>query len=260
MSRRLYWLGNIAKTVAIDEILKARDSSRQTVVFDYGCGDGGDWPRILKDYQDLVLVAYEPGERSFRAAQRRLQGVNARLLSGPDIHSLNIRADFIVSFSVFEHVYDRLQFLRLAKHILAPQGLFYLNYDDGHFRNCLDLTRPSTWLGAVREWVHSAMSPALAAIGRAGRYQRRVEVDEAERLLAQAGFRTERVAYHNLTCLKLLYKTLSEEQQERFSSQWMEFELMLNRDYRKTLDVQLYGDRTNLWHSMGSRTMYLRHT
>lgn len=260
MTERLYWLGNSAKSRVIREILTDEARSGQTIVFDYGCGDGGDWPAILTDHPWLRLVGYEPFAPSRRKARERLEGLAADILGGRrGIAELQLQADHIVSFSVFEHVVDRAGFLRNAKRLLAPDGLFHLNYDDGHFRNQMDISRPGTWLPAARTWWRTMISRPLAALGGSARYQRRVYAGEADRLIAKSGFLVERVDYHNMICLKELAKSMPEEMRQRYAAWWLETEMHLNEHFMVRLQEARYGDNINLWRSMASRTMRLRH-
>src|SRR5205085_5746138 len=60
----MYWPGNAAKMEVVArlvELVKGRDAP--LTVFDYGCGSGGDWPRILAEVDGFEVVGYEPNER-----------------------------------------------------------------------------------------------------------------------------------------------------------------------------------------------------
>lgn len=256
---KLYWLGNAAKTRIISELLARNPGPEPVTVFDYGCGDGGDWPRILGDHPHVRLLAFEPGTVSYQKASQRLQGCNARVLSGDAMSSLDVQADYIVSFSVFEHVVNQRAFLLHARRVLAPGGLFYLNYDDGHFRNFLDLAEPETWLPALRSRLRTLVSPLMAALGRQIGYQRRVKAAAVDRLVADSGFRIERIDYHNLLSLKDLAKSIPEPLREDYARWWMAAELGLNAQFATKLDGAIYGDSINLWRQMVSRTLCLRH-
>lgn len=256
---KLYWLGNVAKTRIVLEVLEQSSRTAPVTIFDYGCGDGGDWPSILRDHPHLHLVAFEPGAASFGKAVKRLAGYDAAILTGDAMSTLNISADYIVSFSVFEHVVDPNLFLRHAKRILAPGGCFYLNYDDGHFRNVLDLAEPGTWLSALRARLRTLASPGLAGMGREAGYQQRVGAAVADRLVFEHGFVIERVDYHNLLSLKELAKTIPDAQRETFSRWWLDVELTLNQQFCHRLDGERFGDHVNLSRQMVSRTLCLRH-
>jgi len=259
MTQQLYWLGNAAKSRVIDEILASNPGPEPVTVFDYGCGDGGDWPSILAEHPKLRLVGYEPYVPSCRKARERLRNHAVEILTGNDIDALAIKADYIVSFSVFEHVVHRAEFLRHAKRILGPNGMFYLNYDDGHFRNLLDVSRPATWMPALRAWGRTAVSRPFAALGLQSHYQRCVSAVDADRLVVESGFRIERVDYHNLICIKELAKVVPKDLQQVFAQWWLGAEQILNERFRAELPTSLYGDHTNLSRQMVSRTLCLRH-
>ena len=255
----LYWLGNVAKSRIVAEILAASPGPEPVTIFDYGCGEGGDWPHILTDHPHLRLIGYEPYGPSYRRATEQLRGHAAEVLTGADLNALTVEARYIVSFSVFEHVLQRDKFLRQAKRILAPNGMFYLNYDDGHFRNLLDVSRFATWLPALRAWARNVLSVPSGAVGRQLNYQRRVEAKHADRLAVEAGFYIERVDYHNLLCLKEIAKTMPEYLRQAYAQWWLDTEQALNERFRLELTLPLYGDTTNLWRQMVSRTLCLRH-
>lgn len=259
MTQRLYWLGNAAKSRVIADILTRNAGPEPVTVFDYGCGDGGDWPAILSDHPWLRLVGYEPYAPSCQKARERLRDHAAAILGGKDIDTLAVKADYIVSFSVFEHVVDRAGFLRHAKRTLAPNGVFYLNYDDGHFRNLLDVSRPATWFPALRAWGRTVVSQPFAVFGFSSHYQQRVDASEADALVAESGFRIQRVDYHNLVCLKDLAKAMPENLRQSYAAWWLDAEVCLNEQFRARLPEKRYGDDSNLWQQMLSRTLCLRH-
>lgn len=256
--KKLYWLGNAAKSQIIKEILESHSGSTPVTVFDYGCGDGSDWPAILADHPWVQLIGYEPYASSCQKARKRLRNYAADIIGGQQIETLAVKADYIVSFSVFEHVVDREAYLRHAKRILASKGVFYLNYDDGHFRNWLDISQPTTWLPALRAWSRTVISRPLAAIGFTTRYQRRVNVSELKRLIAETGFRIMSVAYHNLPCLKGLAKTIPDEARQSYATWWLVVEKYLNEHFRYP-QCGISDTQTNLWLQMTSCTLRLQH-
>jgi SAM-dependent methyltransferase len=256
MDNKLYWSGNSAKTKILREILGKLSDDRPTIIFDYGCGDGGDWPLVLRDYPQIRLIGYEPHDKSFAMAKKSLQGLNVELYTGKDIDKLDFKADFIVSFSVLEHVYDRYFYLQTARKLLAYNGLFYLNYDDGHFRNFLDLNRPGHWFGQLKEWLHNLLAGPSSWIGITSGYQQRIHSQELENLVRETGFEIGRSEYSNLVSFKQLQKTLPEELLQEFSVFWLEVEEKLNNRFH--LKQQIFmGDSANLWQQMGSITYTL---
>ncbi len=250
----LYWLGNSAKVRIIRDILR---TNPQATIFDYGAGRGGDWDKILVANPSLKLVCYEPDAASFADLKNKLDG-KAQLHTGNSIETLAIEADYIVSFSVFEHVADRAAYLRHAKRCLAPTGEFHLNYDDGHFRQSLDLSSPRTWPGAVVEHIRNLLAPLWLRLKKYGLFQRRVTPAEAQQLATAAGLAIASVRYENLTSFKALAKAMPPERQADFARFWIETEDKLNSQFAAEANARL-GDTTNLWREMPSRTLVLRH-
>lgn len=198
----------------------------EVTVFDYGCGDGGDWPNIVHDHPRIKVVGFEPDKKRAAIARTRIPLVDA---------PKDVSADVIVSFSVFEHVRDRPAYLATAKRALKQNGVFFLNYDDGHFR-----------------------VPYLKFLyARLRDYHRRVEREEADRLIAEAGFSVESCFYNNVQDLKTLYKVVPNEQREEYVRAWMAFEDAAN-EFRDRVSPTM-GDDCNLWRVMNSRTLKLRH-
>lgn len=256
---RLYWLGNAAKTRIISETLTRSPGPVIVTVFDYGCGDGGDWPRILGDHPHLRLFAFEPDAKAYGRACSRLDGCNATVFTGEAMAQLDFKADYIVSFSVLEHVVDQRKFLDHAKRLLAADGVFYLNYDDGHFRNLLDLSETSTWMPALRARLRTAISPFMASIGQQAGFQRRSTAPVVDRLVVDRGFAVERIDYHNLWSFKELAKVMPESRREDFSRWWLQAEQELNDKFIFNCATARYGDTVSLARQMVSRTLCLRH-
>lgn len=258
-SQKLYWLGNSAKTKIISHILGQLSAGQSALVFDYGCGDGGDWPAILQDYPQLKLVGYEPHRVSYLRAKERLKGYAAELYTGDDIKELRFQADYIVSFSVFEHVYDRNAYLQNAYNRLHEHGVFYLSYDDGHFRTLLHLDQPRRWFCELRVWLHNLLAPFLARMGHIATFQQRAIRAEVDRLVQKIGFEVEEVFYSNIASLKGLHSSVPQERSEEFTKLWLELEERLNRDFLCERTEYL-GDTSNLWKVMGTRTLVLKKT
>ncbi|MFM8989401.1 MAG: class I SAM-dependent methyltransferase, partial [Alphaproteobacteria bacterium] len=94
-TQKHYFLGNAAKSRVVGLILeRARrvPESREFLVFDHGCGGGGDWPDILDDNPFIRYVGYDPDPRSLRRAFDRLQGRKARFLSADELDGESISA------------------------------------------------------------------------------------------------------------------------------------------------------------------------
>jgi len=236
----LAWFGNAAKMRIIERITADKSPKR---VFDYGAGSGAGWARTLADHPEIELTCYEPNPRSAEALRRAVHA--ARVFSDqPD--EITGAFDYIVSFSVFEHVADRAAYFRHARRLLKPGGRFFLNYDDGHFRE------PGNLLDALR----NRIAPILPAIGLRRYYQARVHRADADRLAAQAGFELVDARYDNVEDLKALAKTIPEQDHPAFAQMWLDLEERLNSEFAVGSRMHL-GDTTNLWRVMASRTLEL---
>lgn len=254
---QLFWLGNVAKTRVIATIIQLARERDTLSVIDFGCGDGGDWPRILEQHSSIHLTAIEPDAEVGRVAAERLRPFDADVVVGTD--PLPIEADVIISFSVLEHVWNRTEYLSTARTMLAPDGVFFLNYDDGHFREGVVFDQPSTWGSALRVAALNLAAPVMERLGRFDKYQARVHKSELERLIAEVGFDIHNVHYSNLDDMKSLVKTVPDSDRESFARIWLQLEEELNSRFAFELEAEHRGDATNLWLVMPTRTLELRH-
>lgn len=234
------------------------DSRPSFTVFDYGAGRGGDWPEVLAGRPGLDLVCYEPDPEASRALRSALSGQSARVLTDEEFETSSLQADYIVSFSVFEHVFDRAAYVAHAKRLLAPDGVFYLNYDDGHFRTSLDLDELRGWRPGLAVTLQNRLAWLWPLISKLDRYQARVARRDVDALVVAAGFAVADDRYENLGALKSLAQTIPPEHKQEFCRFWMATEDELNRRFRFEA-VERMGDNVNLWREMGSRTLVLKH-
>lgn len=249
-----YWHGNSAKTIVIDRLLVLLAHGPLTV-FDFGCGGAGDWPAVLTDHPSLNLCYWDPHSGSLANAKQRLTGfANARPVNPAD----TLLVDAVVSFSVFEHVADRLGYLKTIERVLRPGGMAYLNYDDGHFRTNIDLHQsPASWRMAIKEEVRNRLSVISRRFGRTHHlFQRRVTDSDLSTLLASTNLAVESEFYSNMTCFKGLCKTMPKELEGRFVDFWVDVEKRLNTEFQ--LADQYMGSLSNLWRIMPSKTIVLR--
>ena len=254
---KIFSTGNSAKTKILARILE-ESAGRSILVFDYGCGVAPGWHQILDNYRNARYVGYDPDERSVEVAREALDGLNASVYTGKAIDEMAFKADYVTSLSVFEHVRDRVGYLRNAKRLLARDGTFFLNYDDGHFRSSINLDSPKTWYDGLRTWLHNKLSGTLAFAGYMSQFQSRVERWEVDGLVEDVGFMQTEAFYNNLACLKELYKNIDVDNRAALAELWVRFEDALNAEFLEDGDCQ-WGDTANLWRVMRSRTLVLRH-
>ena len=238
----LAWYGNAAKMRIIARVVA--DGQPKTV-FDFGAGGGAGWAETLRLHPEITLIAYEPHPPSARRLRRSVP--TAQVYDG-DAAKVDAEADIAVSFSVFEHVADRPAYLRHAMRSLRPGGTFFLNYDDGHFRH------PGSTLDALR----NRLAPILPSIGLKGLYQATVRKDDADRMVAEAGFVMIHDRYENLEGMKELAKTIPPGARADFARIWLALEDELNARFCQVTGRVFHGDATNLWRELASRTLELR--
>jgi SAM-dependent methyltransferase len=248
----VYWFGNCAKYRAIQNVVLPR--TEPTLVFDYGCGDGGDWLRILRDHPNVRLVGYEPDEARAAIARDRLRSVAAEVVSGAHPPSEPLGADVIVSFSVLEHVVEPAEYVATASRHLGSSGRFVLNYDDGHFRNDLRLEAPNTWAEPLRATARHLAAPLRARAGQHGSYVRSIAYHDVDRLVRDAGFVVLDDRLENLSDFKALAKRIPPAAHEQYMQLWLATEDALNRELLGIADEDAVPV---LWQRMGSRTLLL---
>jgi SAM-dependent methyltransferase len=228
-------------------------------VLDYGAGRGQAWREFLRARPDIELLAFEPDRRSQSELIENLASTSAKVLTELTLLG-DLAVDCVVSFSVFEHVFDRRRYLATARAAMKDSGLFILNYDDGHFRPNLQLGDVQGWtraLHVLRETAGNLLWPALVKAGVIGPYQARVTRTEADALVQSAGLRIECERYENLVSLKELAKLVPAEEREAFHRRWAALEDGLNAEFSH-VEGPRYGDRCALWQVMPTRTLRLR--
>jgi trans-aconitate methyltransferase len=208
--------GNAAKLYCLrlldDAIAKTHETFR---IVDLGCGDGRNFVELLRRHPGVEYVGVDPARRAVERARQLLPG--AEIHNMPAYEARFEPADAVVSFSVLEHVADRLRYLKAVHANLAPQGRAYVNYDSGHFG--ADAT--------PGERAKAAVARVLAGLGNESRYRARVRSEEFASLLASASLRVVDDKSFN-TELKLTYRAVPEAQHDVFMDRWLEFELALN--------------------------------
>lgn len=248
--------GNIAKWRAVLEI---QQSPAGTKVLDYGAGRGEAWTGLLSNRPDIKLFAFEPDDASRSLLQRNLHGTTAVVVN--DVGDVtNLEVDYVTSFSVLEHVFDRPAYLASARAAMSDGAVFILNYDDGHFRPDLELgdaTGRRRAVHALREAMGNLMWPMLAQLGLLSPYQSRVARDAVDGLVTRSGFEVVSDRYENLVSLKALAKLVPDGRLDAFHQQWAGLEDWLNAELGNAAGGR-YGDTRALWHVMPTRTLRLR--
>ena len=215
------WFGNAAKW----RVLKSIPDG--AAVLDFGAGTGESASLLRKHLPNCEVFLFEPDPVSRAKLQERVGSNAVHIADLKDLRWSN-RFDHIISFSVFEHVFDRLDYLRTAQRTLRPRGVLHLNYDDGHFRHWLDLGNSSTWRSAAATLVLRAAAPLMMRLGRPHHYLSRVMESEVRDLIQACGLELVADRYENIESLKDAAKSVPESQARRFMETWVALEDAVN--------------------------------
>lgn len=254
-----FWLGNAAKYRIIREILSNLDD-REVKILDYGCGQLADWPEILMLYPSIKLYAFEPNKDSLDTGLQKFTDnkniIPVRAID--ELKSYENHFDVIVSFSVFEHLQNKEDYLKTAYKTLKEGGVFHLNYDDGHFRNFIDLNDRSNWRNVWGEWKRNFKSKLFNRRKFQADFQKRVPRNWADQAITKAGYAILETRYENISSFKDLSKTIPDQQKSDFAKFWIETERALNDSFLHEQETPYWEDTANLWRIMGSRTLKLK--
>ena len=231
-------VGNSAKLYClrwIEKFVVAKPG--ETTILDLGCGEALNFVKLLKLYPQIRYVGIEPSKQSCLQAQTYLGGLKATVVNcyAYDIHkTLQEEFDLVVSFSVLEHVFRRMDYLRSARECLKESGYFLTNYDAGHFLSPTITTR-----------LKDALRFILARLGAEQYYQSFVKEPDFLSMIDEVGFRIIEAQFFNAHSLKGIYKVVPESRRFDYMDQWLEFELGLNElgiGYTDSL-ASLFGTR-----------------
>jgi cyclopropane fatty-acyl-phospholipid synthase-like methyltransferase len=239
-------VGNTAKLYCLNWIeAKVRASAEEITILDLGCGTAQNFVQLLKHYPAANYIGVEPSESACRQAEQNLKGLNATIIHDYAYDAVRSKLpkpvyDVIVSFSVFEHVYQRLDYLRLIKACLKDAGHCLINYDAGHFHS-------TYW----KERVKNIVGPMLARAGNQAYFQQFVREDDFRRMVTEAGLKIAEAKSFN-TPLKGVYKHIPEAQRTEYMRRWLAMELWLNEagiDYDDSKSSSWYTRNFILQHS-----------
>jgi len=211
--------GNTAKLYClswIEQYIKEKGS--KVKILDLGCGTANNFINLLKLYPQVYYVGVEPSKQSYLRAQQNLKGLNATIINSYayKVHEkIKEKFDIVVSFSVLEHVYRRMDYLLSAKECLKDDGYFLINYDSGHFLY-------------GNERLKNLIGPILAFFGFEKYYQSFVKEEDFLRMIERIGFRIVDSKFFNSN-LKDIFKIIPEGQRTNYMEKWLEFELWLNK-------------------------------
>lgn len=210
-------IGNAAKRYCLRIIADAARDRETVRVLDLGCGDGRGVAGLLRLYPHIEYVGIEPDRQAARRAGEALSRPGVTILEGSD-DVLPATAygsfDFVISFSVLEHVRQRSTYIATCAKAMGPEGQILINYDAGHFVT-----------GAWKDRIKTAVSPALRLARIDRHYQGFVKRAEFAAAVEAAGLAVVEEKWFNAYTLKRLSAALA---RDVFDDVWLAAELHFN--------------------------------
>ena len=235
-------------------LYKLKLNGRQ--VLDLGCGDASYWIQVLDNNPECQLFLYEPDRKVLDKAKNALVGRNVTFLSELDSLKDNT-LDVITCFAVLEHVFNLNEFFEVLKRLLAKNGTAYINYDDGHFRNAMYLSRSRGF--RIRNSLKTKLSFLWRILSWYSKYQKPINANGLNVLISKNELRIAGERYHSIDSLEIISGSLSLAEREEIFPLAMKLEEFLNSKLSKNAVHGLRG-HSEIFSICSSRTLTLVHT
>jgi hypothetical protein len=222
----LLWFGNVAKFEIGNEIKSiANSTDRELVVVDLGAGRGGDWDKIAAECRNVRICLWEPHKPTLKYLEKRFHGSNIEIHE--NLESLNGIADIGTSLSVLEHVDKKISHFQIASLILNKEGIFYMNFDDGHFRysseNIFSLGEYRLPLAEAWRTVLSKFPKKILATNK---FQKKVLLNEFLQCIEQSDLELVSVRFRHLAGIKATSRLINDHDfRLEFMNAWLDFEI-----------------------------------
>lgn len=205
-NQKLYWFGNVAKFEIANRIgALASGSSKSIEIVDLGAGSGGDWDKLVRDNPRVSVHLWEPHDKYFEGLRSRFKGIS-RIYVHKDIDNLTSKFDLGTSLSVLEHVKNPSDHLCAIERLLKPNGLFFMNFDDGHFRKQIAPQGILDLRLTTAEFYRSTISRIIPRLVPTNVYQKRVSQSKIFELIAKSELEIEEIFFNHIGSLKSLIK------------------------------------------------------
>ena len=222
-------------------------------VLDLGCGDASYWIQVLDNNPECQLFLYEPDRKVLDKAKNALLGRNVTFLS--ELDSLNDDTfDVITCFAVLEHVFNLNKFFEELKRLLAKNGTAYINYDDGHFRNAMYLSRSRGF--RIRNSLKTKLAFLWRILGWYSKYQKPINANGLNELISKNGLRIAGERYHLIDSLEIISGSLSVADRAELFPIALSLEAFLNSKMSKAPNQDLRG-HSDVFQILSSRTLVL---
>jgi ubiquinone/menaquinone biosynthesis C-methylase UbiE len=225
-------------------------------VADLGGGKGDRWVTVLSKFPNLNLIFFEPDKSELRIAKTKINGKNVLFFdSTKDIK--NESQDIVYSFAVLEHVWDKQMFFNEIARILKKDGVAYISYDDGHFRNYL--YRDKSYSFQCRNFLKTKLHKLWQLTGSYSKYQYPVNAADLLTIVNSVGLSIIDDYYSNIDNFKN-FKVFEKLDLFRENSGTVyDLEKELNIEYQKYFTLnQRVGMHGPLWKVMGTRTIKVK--
>jgi len=228
------------------------DSAR---VLDLGCGDASYWIQVIDNNPDCQLFLYEPDQKVLDKAKVTLLGRKVTFIS--DLGALENNAfDVITCFAVLEHVFNLNVFFRELNRLLAKTGTAYINYDDGHFRNAMYISRSRSF--RIRNSLKTKLSFLWKFLGWYSKYQKPINAYTLNELISKNRLRISGEHYHSIDSLEIISGGLSVTERAELFPIALSLETFLNSTMTKAPNRNLRG-HSDIFQICSSRTLVLEH-
>ena len=224
-------------------------------VLDLGCGDASYWIQVIDNNPECQLFLYEPDRKVLDKAKGTLSGRNVTFIS--NLRTLEHNSfDIITCFAVLEHVFSLNGFFKELKRLLANNGTAYINYDDGHFRNAMYLSRSKSF--RMRNRLKTQLSFLWRFLGWYSKYQRPINAYGLNESISKNGLRITGERYHLIDSLEIISGSLSVADRSELFPIALSLEAFLNSKMSKAPNRDLRG-HSDIFQICSSRTLVLEH-
>ena len=225
-------------------------------VTDLGGGKGDRWVSVLSKYPNLNLTFSEPDKSELEIAKTKIKGKNVLFFdSTKDI--INESQDIVYSFAVLEHVWDKQMFFKEIARILKKDGIAYISYDDGHFRNYL--YRDKSYSFQCRNFLKTKLHKLWQLLGWYSKYQYPVNPADLLNIVNSVKLSIIDEYYSSIDNFKnfKVFEKLDLFRENNMAVYNLEKEL--NMEYQKWFTLnQRIGMHGPLWKVMGTRTIKVK--
>jgi ubiquinone/menaquinone biosynthesis C-methylase UbiE len=208
--------GNSAKRWIFRQ-LATRTEKGSFSVCDLACGSGSAWHAFLKQHPVVSYVGFDTDKQAIATAQQSfadLPNARFRVADAQTLKEGIATFDVVTALSALEHVVRIDKFLDTVCSLLKPQGIAYVNYDNGHFHS-----------SNIKERLMVPVSQALAKVGIEGPYMKEVDDAAVMKMITDRGASVLRIWKHNVPSLKAFAKKVRSPD---VLEAWFAFEDRLN--------------------------------